>query len=219
MQYYGTPCVLISGCGLLIGEAINVRSPLEPEQEQALVEKARREPAAFRGLYRHYFPRVYAYVSYRVGRAQDAEDLVADTFLRAVERLGEFQWRGEGSFAAWLFRIAHNRASDFYRRGHGAEESVPLDELPELETNDLLPADAALQKEKFAYLRCLLSTLSPRRQEVITLKFFGGLRNREIAALLGLDERTVASHLCRGLRDLHRKYVDEFIQIKEGESP
>lgn len=65
-------------------------------------------------------------------------------------RLSEFQWRGEGSFAAWLFRIAHNRVSDFYRRGHGAEESVPLDELPELETNDLLPADAALQKEKRA---------------------------------------------------------------------
>ena len=42
---------------------------------------------------------------------------------------------------------------------------------------------------------------------MITLRFFGGLRNMEIAALLELDERTVASHLCRGLRDLHRRYV------------
>ena len=194
-----------------------VQSRLDPEQAWALVEKARRDPVAFRELYNHYFPRVYAYVSYRVGRVQDTEDLVADTFLRVVERLDEFRGRGEGSFTAWLFRIAHNLVSDFYRRGRGSEEPAPLEELPELEASTLLPADAVLQKEKFAYLRRLIGTLSPRRQEIITLKFFGGLRNKEIAALLGLDERTVASHLCRGVKDLHRQYVDEFVQTKEGD--
>ena len=194
-----------------------MQSRLDPEQERALVKKAQRDPAAFRALYHHYFPRVYAYVSYRVGRVQDVEDLVADTFLRVVEGLDGFRWRGERSFAAWLFCIAHSRVSDFYRRGRGSEESVPLEELPELEASTLLPADAVLQKEKFAYLRRLIGTLSPRRQEIITLKFFGGLRNKEIAALLGLDERTVASHLCRGVKDLHRQYVDEFVQTKEGD--
>ncbi len=188
---------------------------LDPEQERALLKKARQDPAAFKALYDHYFPRVYAYVSYRVGRVQDVEDLVADTFLRVVEGLDEFRWRGEGSFAAWLFRIAHNLVSDFYRRGRGSEEIVPLDELPELEASNLLPADVVLQEEKFAYLRRLIGTLPPRRQEVITLKFFGGLRNKEIAALLGLDERTVASHLCRGVKELYRKYVDEFVQMRK----
>lgn len=194
-----------------------VQSRLDPEQERTLLKKARRDPIAFRELYNHYFPRIYAYVSYRVGRVQDVEDLVADTFLRVVERLDGFRGHDESSFAAWLFRIVHNLVSDFYRRGRGSEESVPLEELPELEASTLLPADAVLQKEKFAYLRRLIGTLSPRRQEIITLKFFGGLRNREIAALLGLDERTVASHLCRGVKDLHRQYVDEFVQTKEGD--
>jgi len=195
-----------------------VQSRLDSKQERMLVKKAQRDPTAFQELYNYYFPRVYAYVIYRVGRVQDTEDLVADTFLKVIERLDEFQWRGEGSFAAWLFRIAHNLVSDFYRRGRGPEESVPLEELPELASSTLLPADAVLQKEKFAYLRRLIGTLSPRRQEIITLKFFGGLRNKEIAVLLELDERTVASHLCRGLEDLHRKYVNEFVQTKEGDS-
>ena len=194
-----------------------MHSRLDSKQEWMLVKKAQRDPTTFQELYNYYFPRVYAYVIYRVGRVQDTEDLVADTFLKVIERLDEFQWRGEGSFAAWLFRIAHSRVSDFYRRGRGSEESVPLEELPDLEASTLLPADAVLQKEKFAYLRRLIGTLSPRRQEIITLKFFGGLRNKEIAALLGLDERTVASHLCRGVKDLHRQYVDEFVQTKEGD--
>lgn len=193
-----------------------MRGRLDPERERALVEKARQESAALQELYDHYFPKVYAYVSYRVGRVQDAEDLVADTFVRVVDGLAEFQWRGDGSFAAWLFRIAHNLVSNFHRQGRRGEELVPLEELPKLAPSPLLPADVVQQKEKFAYLRQLITTLSPRRQEIIILKFFGSLRNREIAALLELDERTVASHLCRGLRDLHRKYVDEFMQTKEG---
>ncbi|MBC7250003.1 MAG: sigma-70 family RNA polymerase sigma factor [Anaerolineae bacterium] len=190
--------------------------PLNPGREWELVEKARRDPQAFKQLYNHYFPRLYAYVSYRVGRTQDAEDLVAETFLKVVEGIGRFEWRHEGSFAAWLFRIAHNLIGNFYRRSQRREESLPLEELPELQDNTLLPEDAILQKEKFAYLRRLIGTLSPRRQEVITLKFFGGLRNQEIAEVLELDERTVASHLCRGLEDLHRRYVGEFVQTKEG---
>jgi RNA polymerase sigma factor (sigma-70 family) len=55
-------------------------------------------------------------------------------------------------------------------------------------------------------MRALVATLSPRRQEIVTLKFFAGLRNREIADVLELDERTVASHLSRGLQDLQTRY-------------
>jgi RNA polymerase sigma factor (sigma-70 family) len=61
----------------------------------------------------------------------------------------------------------------------------------------------------------MIETLSPRRQEIIRLRFFAGLRNQEIAAVLGLDERTISAHLCRALEDLQAKYsheLDEEIQ-------
>jgi len=177
--------------------------------ERTWVEEALRDARAFERLYNLYFPRVYAYVSYRVGRVQDTEDLVADTFLKAVTGLRKFQWRREGSFASWLFRIAHNAVTDYYRQIGRCDEPLPLDDLPQLVSGTLRPEDMVLQNEKFAHLRHLIATLPPRRQEVITLKFFGELRNSEIAGVLGLDERTVASHLCRGIEDLHRKYLDE----------
>ncbi len=141
---------------------------------------------------------------------QEAEDITSDVFLKVIEKLSEFEWRGEGSFAAWIFRLAHDRVADFYRQDRRVGPNLSLDELPDLRANDLLPAEIILQKEKFAYLQDLITTLSPRRQEIITLKFFGGLRNNQIAEVLGLDERTVAAHLCRGLEDLHQRYIKTY---------
>jgi RNA polymerase sigma-70 factor (ECF subfamily) len=168
------------------------------------------DPRTFERLYLHYAPRLYAYVAYRVGSTQESEDLVADIFVKAVRHIkaGSFTWQCEESFAAWLFRIAHTAVSDYFRSRRG-QEDVPIEDLPDLVDGDLLPEDALLQKEQLSHMRDLISTLSPRRQEVLTLRFFGELQNKEIAQVLGLDERTVASHLCRGLEDLHRKYSEE----------
>ena len=189
----------------------------DPEPEKALVEQAAsglgeaRGQEAFAQIYDRYFPRIYAYVCYRTGRREDGEDLVADIFTKVAEALeeGRFEWRHESSLAAWLFRIAHNAVIDHYRQAARQDRPVPLDDLPALQANALLPDDALLRKEQFGHLHRLLNSLPSRRQEVITLKFFGALRNSEIAVLLGLDERTVASHLCRGLQDLHRLYTNE----------
>ncbi len=179
--------------------------------ERKLVEQSRDNPDAFRELYRHYFPRVYAYVAYRVGRVWDAEDLTANIFMKVLEGLERFEWRGDGSFAAWLFRIAYSEVSQFYRQQR--HEHLSLDDLPDIQSSALSPDQAVLRKEQFARLRARIATLSPRRQEIITLRFFGELRNQEIAAVLGLDERTVASHLSRALEDLQRKYNDEEIRL------
>lgn len=186
---------------------------LRADQEKFLVENVHQNQAAFRDLHNHYMPKIYAYVSYRVGRVQDTEDLVADVFLAVVNKLHQFEWRGPGSFTSWLFRIARNRITDFYRQTKSRPDPLPLADLPDLQAETRHPMDAVLQKERFDHLRRLIDTLSPRRQEIITLRFFGELRNHEIADLLGLDERTVAAHLCRGLADLERKYKAELAQI------
>ena len=151
-----------------------------------------------------------------MGTVQDTEDLVSDTFLKAVENVSRFDYRGMGSFAAWLFRIAHNVVSDFRRQRGRRQEPLSLETVPDIQDSRLSPDNAVVRKEDFAHLRRLIDTLSPRRQEVILLKFFGGLRNREIGQILRLDERAVASHLCRGIEDLHRIYADSPDRITDG---
>jgi len=179
------------------------------DREQDLVEKSRTDPQAFKVLYNLYLPRLYAYLSYRVGRKQDAEDLVAETFLKVVEDLPRFKWQHDNSFAGWLFRIAHNLSVNFQRDAWRAGEPLPLDSLPRIAANSLLPHDEVSRKELFAHLHLLVNELPPRRREVITLKYFAGLQNKEIAAVLGLDERTVASNLSRALDDMQKKYSGE----------
>jgi len=183
-----------------------VSDTLTADEERRLIEQARCDPEAFRTLYRAYLPRVYGYVAYRVGRRQDAEDLVADVFVKVLEYLDRFEYRGEGSFAAWVFRIASNHVNAFYRRRGRRGEPIPLADLPEIPGDGPRPDEALIRQERFDSLRRMIDTLPPRRQEVITLRFFGGLRNQEIAAMLDLDERTVASHLARALSDLNRRY-------------
>lgn len=179
---------------------------IAPERERLLVEQSCCQPEAFQELYRHYLPRVYAYIAYRVGREQDTEDLTSETFLSVVEHLADFEYRHDGAFAAWIFRIAQNKVNQFFRRNHRQQGTVPLDDLPEIVSSALLPDDVLSRKERFVVLSRLVDQLSPRRQEVIRLKYFAGLRNVEIAALLELDERTVASHLSRALADLQDHY-------------
>jgi RNA polymerase sigma factor (sigma-70 family) len=182
-----------------------VSEPLRADEELDLIAQIPENSEAFRKLYQHYFPRVYAYTAYRVGRKQDAEDITAEIFLRVLKAVKNFEHRGEGSFAAWLFRIAYNQCQQFYRVEQ-RKSTVPLDELPEIASHEMLPDEAFARKEQFSRLQAVLSSLSARRQEIIMLRFFGELRNQEIALVLGLDERTVASHLSRGLEDLQQRY-------------
>jgi RNA polymerase sigma-70 factor (ECF subfamily) len=181
---------------------------MTPDQEREYIRQACTDPRAFAPIYDHYFPRVHAYVRYRVYDPQDAQDIIADVFFRAIRHLKRFRWRNTNSFAAWLFRIAHNLVIDYRRQRKPAGLPLePEDNLVGLVDQAPLPEDVLAQQEAFRQIRALIATLSPRRQEVITLRFYGGLRNYEIARVLGLDERTVAAHLCRALQDLERRYA------------
>lgn len=177
------------------------------EHEKSLVKRAASDPAAFQALYNLYFRRVYSYVAARVTSPLDAEDLVSDIFINVMKGLPQFENQQAFSFGAWIFTIARNLIIDFYRRRSRTVETHPLNGLENDMSDATRPERHLIKHEQAAELRLMLQWLPERRREVLILKYFSGLRNQEIAQVLDLDERTVASHLSRGLKDLYELYI------------
>lgn len=174
--------------------------------ERELLNRIRQgDEDAFRELYRRSLDGVFRYLALRVGGKHDAEELTQEVFAKAVRNFAKFQYQGDGSYSAWLRGIARHALLDFYRRQNHRPTPLDIDDLPEIISDLLTPEQMALQKERFVRLHNAVRALPPRRREVVTLHFFVGLANHEIAAHLRLDQRTVASNLSRALDDLRRR--------------
>jgi len=176
-------------------------------QELSLVRRSRADARAFGALYDHYFPRVYNYVYYRVRERLVTDDLVSTIFMRALDRLETYQEK-RGSFGVWLFRIAHNAVVDHYR-STGRTSSLPLEQAEQFVSGAPSVEQSLAQRQETEALLAQVSRLSAREQEIIGLKFGGGLTNRKIAALLGLKENHIAVILYRAMRKLRRGLEDE----------
>lgn len=95
--------------------AVQTRHDENIDGDDALVKAAMTEPAAFGLLYERYYDRVYRYCRARTQTHEDSADLAQQVFVQAFHNLRRYRPRGS-SFAAWLFRIAHNLAIDAHRR-------------------------------------------------------------------------------------------------------
>ena len=167
-------------------------------EEADLVSSAQRDPAEFAALYDRYFRQVYHYLVSRVGRAADAEDLTAQTFLAALEALPRYRPRGH--FAAWLFSIARNKARDFYRAG---APPISLDENHPDKADD--PLMQVIQTDQVGQLAALIRKLDDDEQELLRLRYGGDLSFGEIGVCLGRKEDTVKKTFYRLLARLQRQ--------------
>jgi RNA polymerase sigma-70 factor (ECF subfamily) len=151
-------------------------------------------------LYHHYLPRILNYIRLRTDGEAVAQDLTAEVFERAVQK--QHTLRQPKAFGAWLFAIARNTVAGYYRK---KDPSISLELVAEQSAPDLSPEEVVLRREELALLLEALATLSEREQEIIRLKFAGGLGNQEIAKVLGLRAGHVAVLLYRALRKLRAR--------------
>lgn len=176
------------------------------ENDQTLVQRALDDPQVFHHLYERYFRRIYGYVASRITDQHDAEDIVSEIFLKVIKNLAQLRNQHHMSFAAWLFVIARNAVTDHYRREAHAQPVVPFDSATPIAVES--DSDSQIiEGEEAAHLRELIATLPERKREVIELKYYGGLRNQEIAVVLQIGEKTVAAYLSRALDELYEKYT------------
>jgi len=161
------------------------------------VIQAQHDPNAFGLLYERYVDKIYAYIYHRVGNSQDAEDLTARTFYKALEKLDSYEDRGL-PFSAWLSRIAHNLTANWHR-DHSRRRFLPLDGLTLPGPQRDAPETSLEEGERRSALWEAINRLPGERRDLLLYKFGNRFSNLEIGKLIGRSEGAVKSLYFRTL--------------------
>lgn len=182
------------------------RSRVVPlDRDRALVEAARRDPAAFEPLYRKYVAQVYNLAVYELHDPHEAEDATERTFLSALAALPTFRERATASdgddastFKVWLFRIARNAIAE-RRRALRRHPETTLDAVLDARATTDVEA-IAVRNEAAAAAWTAIAELPDDRRQAVVLRFVHELTTAEIATILGRSEGAVRVLIHRGLR-------------------
>ena len=182
-------------------------TPDTPEVPDLVARAVDGDREAFAALYREYLPTVYKFLYYRLNQNKAmAEDMAGEVFLRALRKVGDFNWTG-ADFGAWLLRIARNLILDNAKSSRNRLE-VLNDEMPE----DLTPEDRGTEAQVLQFatnqgLYDAIKKLSPDQRDVITMRFIQGMGVSEVATAMGKKEGTVRTLQFRGLKALEKHLV------------
>ena len=175
--------------------------PADRQVEHIVKQAQAGEQSAFAELYEMYYDPIYRYVSFKCGNRIEAEDLSGEVFLKMIESIHTFKFRGF-PFTSWLYRIAHNVVVDNFRR-KGRRPTVPLDDA----INSASDAHSDLERlaEVSLTMREVVSAmdrLTDLQREVVTLRFAAGLSIAETAKAVGRKENAVKALQHAGIRKL-----------------
>jgi RNA polymerase sigma-70 factor (ECF subfamily) len=175
---------------------------VDRKRELALIDAAKRgDSEAFTELYNAYVDQIYRYIYYRVSSVTVAEDLTADVFVRVLESLSTYEDRSV-ALLAWLYRIAHARVIDYYRRARHTDNQEDIEALQIMAETDL---DSPLMKESDARaLQRAIRSLSEDQQQVIILRFIEGHSLEKTAGLIGKTVVATKSLQYRAVQSLGR---------------
>lgn len=143
----------------------------------------------------------------------EANDLMQETLIKALEKIDSFRYRGEGSLYAWISRIAVNLALNQLKRNKHIYISLNFghDDYPEPTERDIIkiPEDVLIG---------MISTLPEARRMVFNLYCIDGYSHKEVAEMLGISEKASASTLAKAKRQLKKEINDYLKNLDEYET-
>jgi RNA polymerase sigma-70 factor, ECF subfamily len=160
---------------------------------------------AFRALYDDHRERIYRLAFRYTRSAEDAKDVMQETFIRAFRSLDSAEFDTEGSFPSWLSRICVHCAIDHLRatRRRAGGGVVPLSELAiEPTSTGPAPDRVVTAIRTVAWVREATRRLSPGQQEIFDLRYTAHLEIKEIARHMDCSESTVKTQLGRAIEKL-----------------
>jgi len=184
--------------------------------EKILINKAKKDKTAFLKLYNIYYPKIYAYLLVRTKNKELTEDILQETFIKALRALKSYEYRGK-SFGAWLFRVASNEMANQWRKnnktiGYGEDTILEnyADPIASAEEQLLAKENTLIQNERQQKLMSALEKLSEKERELITLKYISRLSYKDIAIIYKTRPATLAVRLHRILGKLKNLILETY---------
>ncbi|MDR0894484.1 MAG: sigma-70 family RNA polymerase sigma factor [Prevotellaceae bacterium] len=172
-------------------------------EERELAEQCKQASnPARKELYERYAGQMLGLCLRYVSDRDTAEDLMHDGFLKIFGSLDKFAWRGEGSLRAWMMRVMSNLALEYLRKNSVLSKATTLEDTPEAyyapeETDiDIIPERVLMQ---------FIRELPVGYRTVFNLYVMEEKSHKEIAQLLGINEKSSASQLVRARTTLANK--------------
>lgn len=183
------------------------------DDESHLIERARAgDEAALNQLVEAYAPRILRFGQKLCGPGADAEDVMQQTLLTVMSRVGEF--RGDSHFSTWLFSIARNHCLKLHTRGDAARAREPIETAEDRVPAPLgqAPDEAVASEQLEQALDVAIERLDPAQREVLVLRDIEGLSAPDVAEALGLSVDAVKSRLHRARKALRDELTPWFEQ-------
>jgi len=186
----------------------NTTSEVTPDYNATVLAATQGKLAAFEQLYRWHADQIYRYVYYRVSNQNDAEDLVAQTFLQSWTGITNYKPNGS-PFVAWLYTIAHNLVVNYYKKSERqAKLQMPLADWMADVQGQQDPYHELNTRLRNEALRRAILQLGLEQQQIIYFRYVEDWSHQQIAALLGKTEaavRVIQFRAQRALRQLLEK--------------
>lgn len=167
------------------------------DETELIVRCQKGDSEAFGQLYDLYIKKIYDFLYFRTFHKETAEDLTDTVFTKAFERIKQYN-EAKGKFSTWLYQIAKNTLTDYFRTMKTAEN---IEDIWDLSSGANLEkdADAVLLLEK---VQARLKQLPSMQRDIVVMRVWDGLSHKEIADLLDITEGNSKVSFARAVEKL-----------------
>ena len=168
--------------------------------------------SAISQLIERHSRRVRDYIRMMVKDVDLADDIMQETFIKAVRFIDEGRYTDNGKFLSWVLRIAHNRVLDYFRQQKSArtvnESDAGYDVLGSMRFAEQNVEDKMVAEQIEGDVRRMIDFLPDEQREVVQLRYYSGLSFQEIADQTGVSINTALGRMRYALINL-RKLIKE----------
>jgi RNA polymerase sigma-70 factor (ECF subfamily) len=181
-----------------------------------LIHKAQDgDKQAFAELYDKFADKIFRFVLLKVGAREQTEDILQETFIKAWQSLPKYEIEG-GNFSAWLYKIAGNTVTDYYRKMYRRPETLELNENIDIAAPNLI-ADQLELKADIETLKQCINQLPATYRQVLELRFVQDFSIKETASILrksNLAVRLLQHRALKQLRDILQNNEFQYSRIQ-----